>query len=178
MQIEQKDLVYELAKRTIHNLEFMNHGATGQNESDPKVFEVTQLINSLLGLIVLPHELARGISAKRIECFRADEWAIPIPKGGGIELKDYIRRLRDAIAHGHIEFLPTIDLEPARIAQVRFGDRVDGDNENNFEVTFTIAEIEQFVKRFAGMIESLGRPNPRTKVAESIEISRGDKIDH
>ncbi len=136
MQINHKDLVYELARRTVHNLEFVNHQADGQSESDPRVFEVTQLINSLLGLVVLPHELAQGISAKRIEELRADGWAIPnmdFPKDKPVELKDFIRHFRNALAHGFIQFIATADLEPARIASVRFWDRKDGKDTNPIE---------------------------------------------
>jgi len=48
------NLIRDFAERTIQNLNFIQAQASA---ADPDAYEVTQLWNSLLGLIVLPQEL-------------------------------------------------------------------------------------------------------------------------
>ena len=50
--MQYQDLVRDFARRTRTNLEFIRH-ARNHGES---VYEVTQLVNSMLGLLVFPQQ--------------------------------------------------------------------------------------------------------------------------
>jgi len=101
---EYKDFYKNFAERTKVNLEFIE-----QSQSDGEnVFETTQLINSLLGMIVFLRESDRidGSSLSRL-------WKnlryIPIYDEHNYSNRpsDFIRKFRNALAHGHIE--PQVD---------------------------------------------------------------------
>jgi hypothetical protein len=54
---EYRDLIVDFAQRTLRNLD---HVQAQARTGDEGVYPVTQLWNSLLGLIVLPHEVHLG----------------------------------------------------------------------------------------------------------------------
>jgi hypothetical protein len=70
------DLLRTLARRVLHNLEFINGQAPdwhGENRDDPP-YEDTQLIMSLLGVLVFPHEQSPAALGALLEDFdRLDE---------------------------------------------------------------------------------------------------------
>lgn len=58
---DTNDFVYSFAKRTLMNLEFIEQNVESQKARgvpipEIKIFEVTQLVNSFLGLLILPKE--------------------------------------------------------------------------------------------------------------------------
>ena len=57
MDYDKTNLVLDFARRTKKNLEFIEHSLTRDRlNSENDVYEVTQLINSLLGLLVFPQQ--------------------------------------------------------------------------------------------------------------------------
>lgn len=69
-----EDVVADFAKRTSKNLEALE-GIQGQGE---EVFEVTQLINSMLGLLIFPREEFVGrIPEKPLTELKAEGWPVP-----------------------------------------------------------------------------------------------------
>jgi hypothetical protein len=115
--MEYKELVEDFAKRTRINLKIfrriqIEHPKIIDNykKEDPQtdMYEVTQLINSLLGLLVFPREEFIGkIPNKTIDELKNDGWPIPKIKGHynqANNLNQLVRYLRNAIAHCNIEF--------------------------------------------------------------------------
>lgn len=103
MRLALRNECEEFAKRTKKNFEHIE-----QSKEDGKdVHVVTQLANSLLGLVVFPWEKEVENRMEEIE-LRAPSW----PQWGEWEvtvadchtLADLIKRLRNAIAHAHILF--------------------------------------------------------------------------
>lgn len=90
----------QYAERTIKNLEVIEQMATTETNS---AFEVTQLINSLLALIVFPKErnLSLKTSAVWEKIFRQH---IVCSRYGNISGDEILRQLRHAISHSHILF--------------------------------------------------------------------------
>ena len=112
------DLIVNFAERTIQNLNFLRAQASA---GDPNVFEVTQLWNSLLGLIVLPHERDYEGGGMRhiprtpmIELWSQDPpWPrITVSAPDHESLHDLVRDLRNAVAHFNVEFLTGPDNKP------------------------------------------------------------------
>jgi hypothetical protein len=104
-----KKLVADFAERTRANLavidQLAKHGAL---QGTPEVFEVTQLINSMLGLLVLPQQRfvndipktpMSELEAKGWPCIRANA-----PYKNCNTLQELVRKLRNSIAHFNIKF--------------------------------------------------------------------------
>src|SRR5437868_6710476 len=91
----------EFARRTRKNLDFV------LAVSDERVHPVTQLANSLLGLVVFPWEqtLVARLKKQRLELLSAHGWPKwQVDVGTVKTLEDLIKRIRNATAHGNITF--------------------------------------------------------------------------
>ena len=115
--MEYKELVDDFAKRTRINLNIFRRIQKDHQEiieqyrkEDPQtdMYEVTQLINSLLGLLVFPREEFVGkIPYKTIKELIKEGWPIPRIKGHYTQannLNQLVRYLRNAIAHCNVKF--------------------------------------------------------------------------
>ncbi|MBI4963386.1 MAG: hypothetical protein HY913_08915 [Desulfomonile tiedjei] len=103
MMYEQ--VIRDFAKRTLGNMRVIDE----LKEQGREVYEVTQLVNSTLGLLVFPQqEYVKRIPNTPLDQLTRDGW--PVPKvGKGFDqvqdLNQLIRYLRNAIAHFNIEFI-------------------------------------------------------------------------
>jgi HEPN pEK499 p136 len=92
------------AERTQKNLDFIaSHAAAGSD-----VHPVTQAVLSLLGIIVFPWETSaiNFMKRKELSSLTASGWPIPAASGDYHinDLGALVHALRNAIAHGSIEF--------------------------------------------------------------------------
>ena len=100
-------VVRDFAERTRSNLHLLRK--LQEDHPNLEIYEVTQLINSMLGLLVFPRESYVDRIPKTPLSELADQgW--PMPKVVGNypqveDLRDLIRYLRNAIAHFNVEFL-------------------------------------------------------------------------
>jgi len=103
--MDYENVVKDFAKRTKHNLRLIQEHHKKGNEA----YEVTQLINSCLGLLVLPQQnFIRSIPETPIDKLIDDGWIIPTVDGNYPQVKDLnelMRYMRNAIAHCNIEFI-------------------------------------------------------------------------
>jgi len=95
------------AQHTLQNLELIERAFAGDSEFHP----VTQLINSLVGLIVFIHEreFARYVAKLPLSELVGQGWPkVQIDKDEEKRpteaLGDLVRHLRNAVAHGRIKF--------------------------------------------------------------------------
>ncbi len=99
------DVVRDFAKRTRKNLRFIEQAQAEGVE----VYEVTQLVNSLLGLLVFPKErYYNRIPELSLQELKESGWP-EIQVTGDFkkhkDLRELMRFLRNSIAHCNIEFL-------------------------------------------------------------------------
>jgi len=103
--MDYQHVVRDFAQRTRHNLKVIRTRRAAGDE----VYEVTQLINSLLGLLVLPKEhYYKSIPTTSLEQLRADGWPAPVLEGdfkSPKHLRDLVRLLRNSVAHFNVEFV-------------------------------------------------------------------------
>ena len=107
-----ENIIKDFADRTLKNLEAIKK----LKEDRKKVYEVTQLVNSLLGLLVISHEKFFKLSIEKIKVDELRQKGCLIPdatlqndqsnKTDYIFLSDLIRNLRNSIAHFHVEIKP------------------------------------------------------------------------
>jgi len=149
--------VLDIMRRTIANLDFINHHA-----STAGPFEVTQLINSFLGALAHPWENLRSdLDAITIEKSRQDGWPIPMPERkterSPKTLGDFIRLLRNGLAHGNISFLPG---GQGQIVSLRIVNR-DRQGRITWSVIITPEDMRQFLDRFVALVEELNEQGVR-----------------
>ncbi|PQV63899.1 hypothetical protein B1R32_108110 [Abditibacterium utsteinense] len=150
MNYDHEKLLADFADRTLHNLQLMREIQKTQPEA--KAFEVTQLINSLLGLLVFPKErYLDGIPEKTWEQLKAEGWLIPNVRSGcepPPNLKEFLRLMRNAIAHFNIEFLPDQNNE---IAGIRVWNKNRG--VKNWEAELNLEQLEDIALRFVNILK-------------------------
>ena len=137
--MEYNTFVKDFVKRTYRNLEHIEQSYSC-NVDD--VYEFTQLVNSLLGLLVIPQEKERG----RINNDYVSEGILLLLQRS-IILDDYnndsfneiLRHMRNAIAHGSIEVSST----NGEISSIKFTDR------NRFIIELSCSQLRNFIRDFA-----------------------------
>jgi hypothetical protein len=153
--------VRDIMRRTMKNLEFVEDHA-GVNGP----YEVTQLLNSFLGALAHPWESLRAdFDVMPISEALDQGWPrIAKERPGDCEpesLGTLLRFMRNALAHGNMEFLPDAsgDIQAIRIWNNDRGRR-------NWGATITVADMRAFLTGFVALAEDLheqqSRSRPRT----------------
>lgn len=144
------DFERELAKRTYLNYLFIKE----KKDENDNLFEVTQLINSLLGII---------ISVKESEIFDEEinkivgteiqrkDWGLPESKIKSENLKDIVKHLRNAAAHLNITPLPNKPKEV--LTDIKFESYNSDSNELVWRAIFRIEQLELFLKKITELIQ-------------------------
>jgi len=97
---------YELEDEFISRTEKNLRAIEKLSQKGESVYEVTQLINSLLGLVVYPKERLKKIPEITWETMIEQEWPLPTGENAQVSgLKQLIRYMRNAVAHFDIEFI-------------------------------------------------------------------------
>ncbi len=155
--------VKDFADRTNINLNLIKR-------SDKTHYEVTQLINSLLGLVVIPHEAYYGkiggiATAKKYsdslrkidnivkECI--DNGKYYCDYDGKQTAVQFIHHIRNSIAHSGNEgllFCPIVEGGAEKITSIIFSDT---DDEHRFCVELTLDQLKKLVKHIASFFEQV-----------------------
>ena len=142
---KDKEFVADFVQRTKDNISCGYHP-----------HEITQLINSLVGLLILPKErYYDNIQNTMIDRQLLNELrqCIDIPSANHRHnLKFIVRRMRNAISHFHIEC--KVDKDTRLIDHIVFMDFDDGNISDNpdFQITIPNRILEQFVYQFSDTV--------------------------
>ncbi len=144
------DLVKDFASRTFQNLRYIQEG---QAKGD-KVFEVTALISSLLGLIVFPKEKLSLVSFNTQLCDLAQSGWPDINSKEKIQktrtLADFFVKLRHAVAHGNIR--AKSHTSNNEITELTFWNIPPRSIEKNWEIRLSVTEIKQLIEKICPLI--------------------------
>ena len=155
-------LLKSFASRTMKNLEFIE-----KNYSDEGLYEITQLINSLLGLIVLPYEANKNDCKNNDSLLKEaapdayysirdlivkcnDEKRLYDSYNSTTEVGHFIMHIRNAISHSGddgILFSPVLEQE--QITDVYFYDRFYDRQQRvlkEFCVKISVGELRDLVR--------------------------------
>ncbi|MHB8463370.1 MAG: HEPN family nuclease [Acidimicrobiales bacterium] len=142
--------ISEFGSRTLINLDHIQEA----ERDGETVFPVTQLWNSLLGLVVLPKEReADRIPETPMSDLWADGWPrINEQKGRSTTLRELVGHLRNAVSHGGVDFVPD---EGGEIAKVRLWNLPSGrwdqpSEKRGWEAVVTVPDLEGLARRIAG----------------------------
>ena len=143
-----EDIVRAFAMRTRANLKVIN----ALESADLEVFEVTQLVNSLLGLLVFPQQrYYRSIPEIPLSELARAGWPEPLVVGEfpTVEnLKDLMRYLRNAISHFNVEYLSDADGE---IRGMRLWN-INRNREKDWVVELSLDDLEVVVDKFLDLM--------------------------
>jgi hypothetical protein len=112
--VEYNELISDFACRTLQNLDVVQKRV---RDGDKGLYDVTQLWNSLLGLIVLPLETEKKqkhnksrIPATPMTELGSQGWPRLTENGDDHEsLHDLVKNLRHAVAHANVKFIAGSD---------------------------------------------------------------------
>lgn len=147
-----KDRVIDLVDRTLANLQALD--SAGLADDLPESFEVTQLVNSLMSLLVIPKELktidyiVQGTGA-HVRATGLPDW-----RRGPVEfelrglhakpperLGKLLIGLRNSVAHATFDFIPGAAGEISALKFIACGPN----GKEFWEATFKIAELRKFL---------------------------------
>jgi hypothetical protein len=138
------------AERTRENLEFILEASRqGQH-----VQVVTQLVNSMLGLVVFPWEALVLDRAKQVpfNTLAGDGWPrFHVTLGKCDTLYDLLWHLRNAVAHGHMTY-SSDSLIPNDV-EIRFEDRKNKTTPVNWVALLRAEDVKEFCRRFAKFVD-------------------------
>ena len=119
-------------------------------EKGVEVYEVTQLLNSMLGLLIFPRaRFFEKIQDKSWDLMDKEGW--PLPSGDNAHvsnLKQLVRNMRNAVAHFNIELVN----DGNEIIGIRFSSYHR--KGQNWTGVYDIASLRKFVDMFLDHIQS------------------------
>lgn len=154
MEIKQEDLVKEFARRTKKNLEILEQIKKDSPSKKIEIYETTQQINSLLGLLVFPRErYYNDIPETPITELANMGWAIPKVIDGypqATNLRELVSYIRHSIAHCNIEFLN----QDNEISGLKVWNKKHGSKGRIiWKAEITIQDIKIFTDKLSELIE-------------------------
>ncbi len=149
MEYTKDKMVQEFAQRTLKNTDFVREHAIEQ----PELYEVTQLVNSLLGLIVFPKESAlQDIPKTSFNNLRRDLWpeSILVSDGSTNNLNKLITRLRNAVAHCNLGFV--VD-ETNKLSGISLWNEVAEDKNARrvWQVVLTLDDLDALIGKLSAL---------------------------
>ena len=151
MYASGKDFVKDFALRTKQNYYAL--------KGSP--YEVTQLINAMVGLLIIPEQilfdhisdslLSDELFQKMSSCVAFNTYKKPI------NLREICRHLRNAVAHSHIEFQaekPNISTNQLIIHSVTFTD-INEKTKERIKILVPISLLEEFLLTFSDSVTNL-----------------------
>lgn len=140
------DLEDEFIARTQKNLKAIEC----LKQKGGEVYEVTQLLNSMLGLLIFPRaRFFEKIQDKSWDLMDKEGW--PLPSGDNAkvsDLEELIRKMRNAVAHINIELVN----DGNEIIGIRFSSYHR--KGQNWTGVYDIASLRKFVDMFLDHIQS------------------------
>lgn len=138
MIYDPNNAVKDFIERTIYNLELY----IKNNKKDSKYkYENTQILNSFLGIIILPKEN----SCPWIEKVDISSIRSKIKYEKKFSNNNFFRHMRNAMSHGHFLDDMKIDKQTSQIQAITFKD-FDINGEQNFQITLSIKDILAIIK--------------------------------
>lgn len=169
------NVIYDFINRTRANLRLIeehaakapqpsDEGLIEGNDKEARAFEVTQLVNSLLGLVVFPQQHYRDqIPKEPLSKLEAMGWPKPLVRGTFPDdlnnLADLMRYVRNSIAHFNIEFTSSNNqtIDGIRIWNNR-------SQVENWSVFLQIEELKVLVNKFVDLSLSLNKADQKQEI--------------
>jgi hypothetical protein len=146
--------VRHFADRTFKNLktiEQLSKNAPNEN------FEVTQLVNSAIGLLMFPQqEFFEAIPKTDMADLKKQGWPIPKFEHGEEKtrnLRDLTKNMRNSFAHFNIDFKP----EKGKIVGLYLWNRPEEKQPPNWVCYISIEDLRQLFEKFVAVVDKISR---------------------
>lgn len=162
----KKDTFKDFAERTLANLDYIQKA----RKKSATVFETTQLVNSMLGLITFPKERNR-VPRTKLEALDQNIW----PKASELRgkplrsnvkhketLQQVVTGIRHAVSHAQIEFRTVRRGSQSEIVGLRFWN----DKKEPWELVISTGSLEKFIRALAS---ELIKDKPRLKSSDNAQ---------
>jgi len=145
-----QNLVEDFARRTQENLRLLKE----MNNQGVPVYEVTAIINSMLGLLVFPQQTyIDSIPEIPIDVLEIEGWPIPTVVGDFPQvqnLRQLVRHLRNAISHFNIQF--TSDHSDQIVGLKVWNTDPRRSGQKTWVAELSVAQLEVIAQRFIALI--------------------------
>lgn len=163
MNYNNEELLRDFIQRTKQNLIVIEEA----DFKDPKsiVYPTTQLINSLLGLLVFPFEhMGDQIPYKDLQDLEKEGWVIPKVIGRFEQVKDlrqFIAYLRNSVSHFNIDFNPDAnnEIKSIIVCNKKWNKVTSKYDIPNWKAEITILGLRDNVLRFIDLLLSPDKTN-------------------
>lgn len=147
--MEYQHLIEDFASRTRDNLRCIN----ALKASGIEVYEVTALVNSMLGLLVFPQQrYIDSIPETSIAELANRGWPIPTVVGDFPQvrnLRQLVRHLRNAISHFNVEFFEDGSGQIAGLVVWNVDPR---SRHTTWKARLSVADLDAIAHRFVALI--------------------------
>jgi hypothetical protein len=144
-----RETVEGFIQRTRTNLELIEENYKTKSEAHV----ITQLVNSLLGILVFPWKLhtLKDLEDEKMSNLNLQEWPERIVKTGKDEsIGEFMSHMRNAVAHRKITF--SSDSPNPEEVILTFNSR-DYKHKIDWEASFNGSQLRQFCNKFMDLIE-------------------------
>jgi hypothetical protein len=154
--LDSRNTVWGFGERVRKNLLFLNFFAESMHAD---VHVVTQLVTSLLGLIVFPYEELKrmkhdGFGHQSLDILSKAGWPTwEFEIGASHDLDDLLRHLRNAVSHRRIAF--SSDSRALDQVRIAFRDRKHELGIDDWGASISGRDLLAFVLRFASLLEEV-----------------------
>ena len=149
--MEYKNLVKDFALRTRKNLDTLRE--LQQSQPNSEVYEVTQLINSMLGLLIFPQQqYVSRIPKVPLSDLANQGWPVPKIIGDYSQVKDLnqlVRYLRNGIAHFNLTFVSDGN---GNIKGMQIWNTDPRTNSTTWKAELTLQDIEGISQKFIDLL--------------------------
>jgi hypothetical protein len=146
-----EDVIADFASRTEVNLRTIR--CLAREGHVTQAFEVTQLVNSMLGLLVFPQQrYIDRIPEMPIAELAGNGWPIPEVVGDYPQvpnLRQLVRMLRNAVAHCNLEFEPGVGDEIEALTVWNTEPRT---GKVTWKARLTVADLDAITTRFVALL--------------------------
>ncbi len=147
--MEYQTLIEDFARRTRDNLRQIRQ----LQASGVEVYEVTALVNSMLGLLVFPQQkYVDSIPETPIDELSRQGWPIPTIVGSFSQvhnLRQLVRYLRNAISHFNVEFFAD---GSGRLAGLVVWNVDPRSNKTTWKARLTVDDLDKIAHRFIALV--------------------------
>ncbi len=133
---DKNDKIINFFERTYENLE--KYKKLNKDDKENYPYEVTMIVNSLLGLLVFIKENKKA----KLEEFQVDDLIAKQKIETKKSRKEFLRHMRNAVAHGNFEVNAN---DNGEIDCITFYDKYYQAEKKSFEITLTIADMEHLI---------------------------------
>ena len=143
------DREQDFLERTLKNLDEYKENHIEEPKYYP--YEVTMMLNSLLGILIVPEQkttILNDIDISFLEEYKGST-------------EDFFRHMRNSLAHGHFIKGIKVDVSTNEIASIEFIDIDPSNGDITFQMTFSVEQLDALIENIRNKVCNLKKSKLR-----------------